>query len=68
MFPFLDDKCQYWLHWIHDSEAVLTTPYFDGRGQTYYNNLNCTWILKAEEGFFVNFEVRSDEFQVKNSS
>ena len=22
----------------------------------YYNNLNCTWLLEAKKGFYVNFE------------
>ena len=54
-----NDKCQYWLD---ETAGVLTSPYFDGFDQYYYNNLNCTWILKAEQGSFVNFEVNFDWF------
>ena len=42
----------------------MTSPYFDGLDQHYYNNLNCTWLFKAEEGFFVNFEVNLDWFTI----
>ena len=57
----IDDKCQFWLD---DSAKVLTSPYFDGIDQPYYNNLNCTWILKAEQESYVNFEINT--FWVKN--
>ena len=30
----------------------------------YNHNLNCTWILKAKQGFYVNFEI--DYFWVNN--
>ena len=51
---YLDDKCQFWLN---DSAKILTSPYFDGINQRYSHNLNCTWMLKAEKGFYVNFEM-----------
>ena len=53
----LDDKCQFWLN---ESTKVLTSPYFGslyGSGQHYPHNLNCTWILKAEEGSIINIEI-----------
>ena len=54
----LDDACQFWLK---ESTKVLTSPYFSnsliGTGQYYHHNLNCTWTLKAEEGFYVNIEI-----------
>ena len=50
----LDDKCQFWLD---ENTKVLTSPYYDGYDQRYYNNLNCTWMLKAEEGSYVNLEI-----------
>ena len=56
----LDDKCQFWLD---EKARVLTSPYF-GSKQLYYPNLNCTWILKAEQGFRINFEIVI--FKVKN--
>ena len=42
----------------------MTSPYF-GSGQQYYHNLNCTWLLKAQQGSYVNFEI--DYFVVKNN-
>ena len=57
----LDDKCQFWLD---ESSKVLTSPFFDGIYQRYYNNMNCTWIIKAEQGSYVNFEI--DTFSVTN--
>ena len=58
----LDDKCQFWLD---ESSKVLTSPYYDGSDHRYYNNLNCTWMLKAEQGSYVNFEI--DTLWVKNN-
>ena len=31
-----------------------------------YNKLNCTWMLKADQGSYVNFEI--DYFQVKSDT
>ena len=62
MIYYLDDKCQFWMD---DSAKILTSPYFDGIGQRYYNNLNCTWLIKAEQGSYINFE--TDNVMVKNS-
>ena len=62
-FCILDDKCQFWLD---ESSKVLTSPFFDGTSQRYYHNLNCTWMLKAEQGSYVNFEI--DYFRVKNNT
>ena len=43
----------------------MTSPYF-GSSQKYYHNLNCTWMLKAEQGSYINFEI--DFFEVKNNT
>ena len=59
----LDDKCQFWLD---ESSKVLTSPFFDNIYQRYYNDMNCTWIIKAEQGSYVNFEI--DYFKVKNNT
>ena len=59
----LDDKCQFWLD---ESSKVLTSPFFDGIYQRYYNNMNCTWIIEAEQGSYVNFEI--ENFSVKNDA
>ena len=69
----LDDKCQFWLD---ERSKVLTSPFFDDTSvwdmglkkwyyQQYYNNINCTWIIKAEQGSYVNFEI--DTLWVKNN-
>ena len=60
---YLDDKCKFWLD---DSAKILTSPYFDGIDQRYYHNLNCTWMLKAEQGSYINFEI--EYFRVKNNT
>ena len=64
----LDDKCQFWLD---ESSKVLTSPFFESPEhckycQKYYNNMNCTWIIKAKQGSYVNFEI--DTFRVKNNA
>ena len=45
--------CQYWLN---TSAGYLTTPYFPDYGY-YSNNLNCTWIINGQEGFYINLEI-----------
>ena len=70
IFSILDYKCQFWLD---ESSKVLTSPFFEPNpilnktySQKYYNNMNCTWIIKAEQGSYVNFEI--DTFRVKNNA
>ena len=59
----LGNKCQYWLK---ESSRELTSPYFQyGTEQKYYNRMNCTWMLKAEQGFYINIEM--DYFYVNNN-
>ena len=60
-FNYLDDKCQFWMD---DRSKVLKSPYFDSK--SYYHNLNCTWMLKADQGSYINFEI--DNFLVKNNT
>ena len=58
--PFLfhkDDHCQFWLD---ETARVLTSPHFDGINQRYGHNLNCTWTLNAEDGFYINLEIDYD--------
>ena len=61
----LDDKCQFWLK---ESTNVITSPYFSNTygstGTIYHHNLNCVWILEAEEGSNINIEI--DYLDVKN--
>ena len=54
MIYLIDDECQFWLN---ETAGVLTSPHFDGIFQRYGHNLNCIWILKAEEGFYINLEM-----------
>ena len=69
IFSILDYKCQFWLD---ESSKVLTSPFFNNdfcrfcTYATYYNNMNCTWIIKAEQGSYVNFEI--ENFSVKNDA
>ena len=63
IFCILDDKCQFWLD---ENSKVLTSPFFDGIKQHYYHNMNCTWMIKAEQGSYVNFEI--DTFKVNNNT
>ena len=50
-FYFIDDHCQYWLN---KTDGTLTSPNFGvndlGNYQVYDHNLNCIWILNADEG------------------
>ena len=64
IFCLLENKCQYWLN---ETSRILTSPFFQMSTMTniqYNHNLNCTWILKAKQGFYVNFEI--DYFWVNN--
>ena len=56
----IDDHCQYWLN---NADGTLTSPNFgvnDLGGNQYYrsydNNLNCTWILHADEGYYITLD------------
>ena len=61
-FDFIDDHCQYWLN---KADGTLTSPNFGLNGvgwyqndhQIYYHNLNCTWILDADQGYYVTLEI-----------
>ena len=44
-----------------DDITFLIESYY----QRYYHNLNCTWMLKAEQGSYVNLEI--EYFKVKNN-
>ena len=55
--------CQYWLNTGSlENAGKLTSPFYP----TYYsNNLNCTWMIYPQEGFYINLEIT--DFWVKNS-
>ena len=46
--------CQFWLN---ESAGTLTSPHFDGQGQVYGHNLNCTWMIDVQDGFYINLEI-----------
>ena len=66
-FYFIDDHCQYWLN---KTAGTLTSPNFGinflGVRKVYGNNLNCSWILNADEGFYISLEI--DYFLVNNKT
>ena len=57
-FYFIDDHCQYWLN---ETSGTLTSPNFYvyswGLGHYYDHNLNCSWILNADQGFYITVEI-----------
>ena len=75
-FYFIDDHCQYWLN---KTDGTLTSPNFGataianyelydyGPGyKVYDHNLNCTWILNADQGYYIILEI--DYFKVNNNN
>ena len=61
-FYYIDDHCQYWLN---KADGTLTAPNFgiiNDHGN-YQNslilNLNCTWILNADQGFYITLEIEN---------
>ena len=65
IFHFIDDHCQYWLN---KSAGTLTSPNFGindkNKRHDYNDNLNCTWILNTDHGFYITIEF--DYFWVVN--
>ena len=55
-FYLIDDKCQFWLN---ESSRVLTSPH--AYTNVYYHNLNCTWMIKSEQGSYINFQIENFE-------
>merc|ERR1712110_537940 len=53
-----NDHCQYWLN---ENSGTLTSPNFYvniwGLGHYYDHNLNCSWILNADQGFYITVEI-----------
>ena len=64
-FNFIDDRCQYWLN---KADGTLISPNFGindfGEYQRYDHNLNCTWILNADQGYYITLEI--EYFLVNN--
>ena len=59
-FYFIDDHCQYWLN---KADGTLTSPnfkhtsnYHSSYYHSYDHNLNCIWILNADQGFYLTLE------------
>ena len=44
--------CQYWL-----SETTVTSPYFNDDDGSYAHNLNCTWMINAQVGFYIHLKI-----------
>ena len=65
-FYFIDDHCQYWLN---KADGTLTSPNFGvndyGSYQYYDHNLNCIWILNADQGYYITLEIV--DFMVNNN-
>ena len=65
-FYFIDDHCQYWLN---KADGTLTSPNFGvndlGNYQDYNHNLNCTWILNTDQGYYITLEI--EDFWVNNN-
>ena len=55
---FIDDHCQYWLN---KADGTLTSPNFGvndlGNYHFYDHNSNCTWILNADQGYYIKLEI-----------
>ena len=64
-FHFIDDHCQSWLDM---TDGTLTSPNFgvndNGKYHIYDHNLNCTWILNADQEYYITLEI--ENFLVNN--
>ena len=65
-FNFIDDHCHYWLN---KTNGTLTSPNFGindvGNYQWYDHDLNCKWILNADQEHYITLEI--EFFQVNNN-
>ena len=65
-FYFIDDQCQYWLN---KTGGTLTSPNFGknaiGNEHYYDINLNCTWIINADHGFYITLDIEVIEVNDK---
>ena len=54
---------------MNREEETLTSPNFglkdNGYYQDYDDDLNCTWIINADQGYYITLEI--DYFQVNNN-
>ena len=57
---YIVDMCRFWLN---KSAGTLTSPHY-GQYQYYGHNLNCTWMIDVQDGFYINIEITS--FRVKS--
>ena len=57
-FNFIEERCQYW---FNKTDGRITSPNFGdndlGYPQWYDYNINCTWILNADQGFYITLEI-----------
>ena len=58
LFYFIDEHCQYWLN---KADGTLTSTNFGQNNFGYYHlydhNVNCTWILNADQGYYITLEI-----------
>ena len=54
---------------MNKADGRLTSPNFGvndlGNYQYYDHNLNCTWILNADQGYYITLEI--DDFRVNDN-
>ena len=66
---FIDEHCQYWLN---KADGTVTSPNFGVNVESWHDhnwpdhNLNCTWILNADEGYYITLEI--EYFEVNNNN
>ena len=55
---------------MNKADGTLTSPNFGvndlGNDQFYDHNLNCTWILTADQGYYITLEIQ--HFEVNNNN
>ena len=55
---------------MNKADGTLTSPNFGvndlGIYKSYDHNLNCTWILNADEGYYIILEI--EYFEVNNNN
>ena len=70
-YYFIDEHCQYWLN---KEDGTLTSPNY-GRDNNFFGpanykyhgpDINCTWILNAEQGKVITLEFNGVTFWVNN--
>ena len=59
--------CQYWFkNGSLENGGELTSPGSWNNPTSYGHNLDCTWIINVEDGYFINLEIYT--FRVRYNS